>query len=138
VEVNPILVDTNAYSAYKRGTAEAVAIIQQAPALAVNAVILGELFAGFAAGTREQINRRELDQFLAVANVLLLPIDRGAADLYSSIYTQLRRAGTPIPTNDMWIGASALQHGFDVFTYDAHFAHVTGLRFGRTVAELTP
>ncbi|HUG90503.1 MAG TPA: hypothetical protein VML55_06700 [Planctomycetaceae bacterium] len=103
--MNPIFLDTNAYTAYKRGDPEALAIVQQAPALSTNAVVLGELFAGFASGTRDAANRHELDQFFAVANAAVLFVDRGTAELDSSIYMQhsqvcpARQAGHTRPTD---------------------------------------
>ena len=60
-----LLLDTNAYAAFKRGSPEAVEIIRRVPLIAVSSIVLGELLAGFAVGSRETANRQELDQFLA-------------------------------------------------------------------------
>jgi tRNA(fMet)-specific endonuclease VapC len=135
--VNPILLDTNAYAALKRGHAEAIRIVQRAPFIAISSTVLGELLGGFAFGTREAQNRQELEMFLASPRVTLHSIDRATAERYAVLFASLRAAGTPIPTNDLWIAASALQHALVLFTFDAHFRNVPGLRVGATVAELS-
>lgn len=83
--------------------------------------MLGELLAGFAVGTREAKNRAELQQFIASDRVILLLADEITAEYYATVYRNLRSKGHPIPTNDMWIAATALQHGFAIFTYDSHY-----------------
>jgi predicted nucleic acid-binding protein len=136
VEVKPILLDTNAYAAFKRGDPEAVAIVQQAPAMALNTIVLGELFGGFALGSREEENRRELVQFLSSTRVVVLPLDRITAEHYAAVFSALKKIADPIPTNDIWIAASTIQHGFALFTYDRHFRVLTGLRIGSSLVEL--
>src|SRR5262245_25964153 len=95
-----------------------------------SSIVLGELLSGFAVGTREEANRQELQQFLASERVHQLVIDAETAAQYAVVYRELRRRGRPIPTNDMWIAASALQHGFAVFSDDGHFYEVPGLHVG--------
>jgi tRNA(fMet)-specific endonuclease VapC len=134
--VNEILLDTNAYAAFKQGQAEAVDIVQRATRLALSSTVLGELLAGFAVGSREAKNRAELQQFLGSDRVHILPVDEGTAAYYASVYRSLRSKGRPIPTNDMWIAASALQHGYALFSYDGHFQHVDGLLVGASPTDL--
>jgi predicted nucleic acid-binding protein len=134
--VTDVLLDTNGYAAFKQGQAEALDIVRRAARIAVSTVILGELLAGFAAGSRETKNRSELQQFLAADRVVVLVVDEVTADYYAAVYGALRKKGQPIPTNDMWIAASALQHGFAIFSYDAHFKYVDGLLVGATSTEL--
>lgn len=110
-----ILLDTNAYAAFKRGAPQALEVLQSAPAIAVNAVVLGELFCGFAGGSKSRQNRRELVQFLASPRVSVLPIDFATAEQYASVLIALKNIGAPIPTNDLWIAASALRHGLALF-----------------------
>ena len=126
-----ILVDTNAYAAFKRGDGEALAILRAADTIGVSAVVLGELLSGFALGVREADNRRELSEFLASPRVSLLPVTEDTAGFYARVYQGLRRKGKPIPTNDLWIAATALQQGFAVFSYDRHFAEIDGLLTGQ-------
>jgi tRNA(fMet)-specific endonuclease VapC len=136
VEVSPILLDTNAYAAFKQGYPEAISILQQASGIALNSVVLGELLSGFAFGSREDVNRRELAKFLDSQRVVVLPIDRNTSDHYAKIYLALKKAATPIPTNDMWIAASAIQHDLPLYTFDRHFQAVPGLRIGNSLLEL--
>ena len=134
--ITAILLDTNAYVAFKQGNPDAVEIIQRAPMLALSSTVLGELLAGFAVGSREAKNRAELQQFLASERVHVLTVDDVTAAYYAGIYRNLREKGRPIPTNDMWIAASALQHGYALFTHDGHFQAVDGLQIGTTATEL--
>jgi tRNA(fMet)-specific endonuclease VapC len=90
-------------------------------------VSLGELLAGFRAGSQEAKNRQQVGLFLDSPRVRLLTIDEETADFYAVIVLALKRAGTPIPTNDIWIAAVAQRHGLPVYTRDAHFQAVPGL-----------
>jgi tRNA(fMet)-specific endonuclease VapC len=125
-----ILIDTNAYTAFKRNLPEAVQVIQNAPKLGLPIIVVGELLAGFAAGQREQKNKQELEQFLASPRVTVLSIDKKTTEFYASIYASLRAKGQPIPTNDLWIAALALQHSASLFSFDAHFQNIIGLTVG--------
>lgn len=118
------LVDTSAYSAFLRGHRDIADCIQKAALLAVNPVVLGELLAGFKKGSRLEANLNWLERFLASRRIRILDLDRETADRYSEIHVFLRRRGAPIPTNDVWIAASAMQHGFYVLTTDPHFERV--------------
>lgn len=126
--MNPILIDTDAYVAFKRGRPQAIAILQHAPMIAVNTIVLGELLSGFAAGSKEKDNLAELKKFLSSSRLTILPVDYQTARKYADVYIALKKKGTPIPTNDMWIAASALRHGLDLFSYDKHFKAVEDLR----------
>src|ERR1700722_11990473 len=84
-------------------------------------IVIGELRAGFAAGTREVSNEAALRRFLLKPGVGILYADDQTTHHYASIYRQLRKQGTPIPTNDMWIAALVLQHSLVLFARDAHF-----------------
>lgn len=75
-----ILVDTNAYAAFKRGDTEAVEVLRHADQIGISTVVLGELLSGFAAGRRETENRRELGAFLDSARVRLLPVEADTAE----------------------------------------------------------
>lgn len=134
--VKDVLLDTNADAAFKQGQSEIVDVVRRASRVGINSIIIGELLAGFAAGSRQTKNRSELQQFLSANRVVLLMIDEVTADYYAAVYSSLRSKGRPIPTNDMWIATSALQHGFSVCTKDGHFKHVEGMLVGATAAEL--
>src|SRR5713226_3077783 len=98
--------------------------MQEADEIAVNAVVLGELRAGFLKGRHRKKNEQELAEFLTSPRVRVLGLDEETADRYAVIMDSLRSAGTPIPTNDVWIAASAMQHGLKVVTTDQHFREV--------------
>ncbi len=100
--------------------------------------MLAELLAGFACGDREARNREELRRFLAVDSVQVIPLGLDTADSYALLYRNLRRQGTPIPSNDLWIAASCQEHGALLFSFDAHFERVPGLRLVRSWAEVLP
>jgi len=133
-----ILLDTNAYTAFMLGATEVVDVVAYADRLYLNSIVLGELLGGFAAGTREPKNRAELARFLDSPRVEVLPITTDTADSYALIYAGLRRKGHPIPTNDLWIAASAMEHGAALLTRDAHFSHIDGLRYGQRLGDFLP
>ena len=133
-----VLLDTNVYTAFMLGAAEVVDVVAHADSLYLNSIVLGELLGGCAAGTREPKNRAELARFLDSPRVKVLPITVDTADSYALIYAGLRRKGQPIPTNDLWIAASALEHGAALLTRDAHFSHVDGLRCGQRLGDFLP
>ena len=136
--MRPILIDTNAYTAFKLGDATVVEVIAHAERIYVNSIVLGELLGGFAAGTREAKHRAELARFLGSPRVEVLPVAEQTADSYSLVYASLRRKGQPIPSNDLWIAASALEHGAALLTRDAHFAQIEGLRCGQRLEDFLP
>ncbi len=122
-----IMVDTNAYSGFKRGDGGIVETLARADEILVPAIVLGELRAGFKGGRREGDNLRELEEFLATPRVSVHPLGEETAIFYAEIYTTLRAEGKPIPTNDLWIAAAALETGSILISRDAHFEAVPGL-----------
>jgi tRNA(fMet)-specific endonuclease VapC len=121
VAVSRLCLDTSAYSQFKRGHEPVVEIIDAAEWIGVSAVVLGELRTGFALGKREQTNERELASFLRSPVVHVVDVDTEVSRIYAEIVVALRRAGTPVPTNDIWIAAAAAREGATVLTYDEHF-----------------
>jgi len=122
-----IIIDTNFYSAFKRNDSEAVDLLRRAEYVGISSIIIGELFAGFRCGSREKQNRIELDQFLDSPRVEILPVDDETAEFYAQVFSELRQKGRPIPSNDLWLAASALQYGLALATYDDHFHSINGL-----------
>ena len=133
-----LLLDTNVLADFFAGDPETVEAFQRADSLALNTVVMGEMLAGFALGIRPRENRRLLGQFLATPRMSLLPLAAETAEHYAAVFLQLRRKGRPIPTNDMWVAASALEHGLALFTRDAHFGEIEGLLTAATVDDLLP
>jgi len=98
--------------------------MQEADEISINVIVLGELKSGFLGGRHREKNEQELAQFLASPRARVLGIDEETADRYAVILDFLRSAGTPIPTNDVWIAASAMQYGLRVLTMDQHFRKI--------------
>nr|UXE44315.1 ribonuclease VapC4 [uncultured bacterium] len=121
------LLDTSFYSAMMKRHDGAVRLVRSATGIALNPVILGELRYGFANGNLREQNERILSEFLDEPYVTLLPIDNVTSEFYALISSTLRKVGKPIPTNDIWIAASAMQHGCDLLTLDGHFEHISNL-----------
>ena len=122
-----VALDTNAYSDFMRGVSERVAIVRAAHAIALPFIVLGELRAGFAAGDRESANATTLQRFLASPRVSVLPADEQTTHCYAQLHRQLRDHGRPIPTNDLWIAALAVQHDLVLCTSDRHFRQIPQL-----------
>ncbi|MBI2454973.1 MAG: type II toxin-antitoxin system VapC family toxin [candidate division NC10 bacterium] len=119
-----VLLDTSAYSAYMVGHPDLRERVQQASEVCLNAVVIGEVLAAFKKETRTKENEKGLHDFLAAPRVRILSVDEETAVRYATIQDFLRRQGTPIPTNDVWIAATAAQHGLRLLTLDAHFLHI--------------
>lgn len=107
-----------------RGRQEAVAALREAEEIYLSATVLGELLAGFLSGGRRRKNEAELARFLDSPRVNLIEVDEQTAERYAVIFATLRAAGTSIPTHDLWIAASAMQHGLRLLTRDSHFQRV--------------
>ena len=90
-------------------------------------VVIAELRAGFAHGRRQADNERTLRRFLLKPGVDVVFADDQTTHYYAAVFKQLRRQGTPIPTNDMWLAALALQHNLVLHARDRHFDHLPQL-----------
>lgn len=130
-----LCIDTNAYSAYRRSKAEILTVISAASHLWVPAVVLGELRFGFVNGNQNVRHELELGRFLASPSVSVAPIDAAASREYALLSQQLRLAGVPIPTNDIWIAAAAKELCCPLLTLDAHFRCVEGLAVVQGMAD---
>jgi len=124
VEVSGVMLDTSGYAAFMRGHPGIKLALEEADRISFSPIVLGELHAGFRLGNRRAQNERELARFLRTPRVVVLDIGDETAVRYAEIIHFLRRAGTPIPTNDIWIAAGAMEHGLRVVTTDAHYASV--------------
>lgn len=119
-----VLLDTSGYSAFMRGDGKVREILQTVESIYLNPIVLGELRTGFLRGRARQKNEDWLRRFLASSRVSIIPVDDETAERYAVILDGLWAAGTPIPTNDIWIAASAMEYGLKVVTTDAHFLKV--------------
>jgi len=129
MEMSKILIDTNIYCAAMRGDQETMTVLRHVSHIGITAISIGELLSGFKAGNREKQNRLELGIFLDSQRVELYPVNEHSAEFYSSILNQLKKQGTPIPTNAIWIASIAFQHGLAMYTLDKHFTQIQGLLF---------
>jgi tRNA(fMet)-specific endonuclease VapC len=122
-----VLLDTNAYSALRRGHELVAEQVRNSEEVLVSSVVIGELLYGFRNGSRYEENTRALRSFLEDPNVRLLPVTWDTADLFGRISAGLRKKGRPLPTNDIWIAAHAMEAGADLLSSDPHFGHIDGL-----------
>jgi tRNA(fMet)-specific endonuclease VapC len=119
-----IAIDTNRYVDFVKGLLEVVQQLRRADEILMPFIVLGELRAGFAGGARTGENEANLVRFLDSRRVDLVFADEGTMHHYARLFHQLRRLGTPIPTNDLWIAALVVQHELHLFARDAHFDHL--------------
>ena len=122
-----LLLDTNAYSAFLRGHPDVVRRVRGAEQVLLSAVVAGELLFGFRNGSRYETNRRELEEFLANPFVSFLAVGLVTADRFGRVAAALKRKGRPLPTNDIWIAAQAMESGAELLSFDRHFADIDGL-----------
>jgi tRNA(fMet)-specific endonuclease VapC len=119
-----VALDTNRYVDLCKGAAETVALLEEAEAILLPFVVVGELRAGFAQGRRQAENERILRRFLLKDGVRVLFADDQTTQHYASVFRQLRKQGTPIPTNDMWLASLVLQFNLALHARDKHFDHL--------------
>lgn len=120
-------IDTCAYSRLMLGDPSLQLLMEESDLLVVPVIVLGELHSGFERGSRTAENEERLHTFLETPSVRIQDITWDIARRYSLLVNALRDAGTPLPTNDIWIAATALELGARLLTYDAHFNQVAGL-----------
>jgi tRNA(fMet)-specific endonuclease VapC len=122
-----IAIDTSRYVDLCKGVTETVELLETAGELVLPFVVLAELRAGFLLGRRQVDNERALNRLLLKEGVDVLYPDDQTTHHYASVYRQLRKQGTPIPTNDMWLAALVLQHNLALHARDRHFDHLPQL-----------
>ena len=125
-----ILLDTNAYVSFLAGGETVYQAMASADAVLMSVFVIGELLAGFRGGSRFDENRRRLEVFLSKPTVSVLDATVETSECFGHIKHLLKKAGTPIPINDVWIAAHAMEAGAVLFTSDSHFEKVPGLRIG--------
>ena len=122
-----ILLDTNAYVGFKLNLEQVVEMIASAEHIYFSPVVLGELMFGFRNGSRFRENMEDLNRFMQNEAVELVQVSSLTADRFSRIASHLKRQGTPIPTNDIWIAAQTIEFGAELITSDKHFENISGL-----------
>lgn len=122
-----LLVDTNALTRFFAGDQRVLAAMTQAEQVYLSVFVLGELYAGFSGGSRERENRELLQRIIDKPTVVLLEANAETAAYFGRLKQQLKAIGRPIPINDVWIAAHALQSASTLATFDLHFQHIIGL-----------
>jgi tRNA(fMet)-specific endonuclease VapC len=125
--IRRLVLDTSAYSRFRAGHPTVLDLLATADVVMLPVTVLGELEAGFAMGRRALENRTTLARFLGEPFVITLPSTTEVARRYGQIFAKLRQAGTPIPTNDIWIAAATIDAGAQLLTFDSHFHQVQDL-----------
>lgn len=133
-----VLLDSNAYVQLMRGRERVSRIVRSAEEVLLSAVVLGELLYGFRHGSRYERNARQMRAFLDNPYVAVVPVGETTADRYSRIAVSLRAKGRPIPTNDIWIAAHAMETGADLVSADRRFEHVDGIAWIRLRGARAP
>ena len=128
-----IILDTNAYARLLAGDNDVLSAASSAETVYMSVFVLGELFAGFAGGAKKRENRETLQRFLMKPAVKILNATAETAEVFGEVKFNLKRSGTPLPINDVWIAAHALETGSIVVTYDTHFKSIPGLRLWERV-----
>ncbi|MBA7685702.1 hypothetical protein ES703_94128 [subsurface metagenome] len=116
-----IVIDTNRYRDFCENVPHVVEQIRTVEQIYIPFITLAELRAGFLCGSIMQKNENVLNQFLNRPRVRVLLADEETTHHYARIFRQLRKQGTPIPTNDIWIAALISQHNLFLYSRDAHF-----------------
>jgi tRNA(fMet)-specific endonuclease VapC len=122
-----VALDTNRLTDLFQGDAELADRLGECDEVWLPLVVLAEIKAGFYGGTQQHRNQVLLQSFLAKPTVGVLLPERETAEHYARLFVQLKRAGTPIPDNDLWIAALVLQHDLQLITRDQHFERVPQL-----------
>ena len=121
-----MILDTNALSAWSEGLAAIETHLRSADRLVVPSIVLGEYYFGIRQSRHRSRYEKWLRQYLPLTEIAI--VTSATADAYAEICLELKRLGKPIPTNDAWISALALQHSLPVLSNDAHFDTVDGIR----------
>lgn len=124
-----IVLDTSAYSRLMRGEKRVEQVLNEADKVYLPFFVIAELLLGFKNGNREAENRTILQQFEAMPTVeRLFPTDE-TIEIFSDIFSSLKKAGKPIPVHDIWIAALAVETGSVIVHFDKHFEEVEKARF---------
>lgn len=123
-----VILDTSGYSKLFRGDRTIQTTLEEASTIYVSVVVLGELLAGFKSGSHEEKNKQILKKFILKPSVSVVAVSEETADIYAKVIHLLKKQGTPIPINDIWIAANAIETGAVIITHDLHFLKIPQVR----------
>jgi len=116
-----ILIDSNRFIDFCAGELEVVDAFEQAAMVVVPFIVLAEIRVGAQSIKRGDAQVRILGELLQQPGVRVVHSSDSTTHHYATLYARLRKAGTPIPTNDLWIAALAIEHSLVLYSRDAHF-----------------
>lgn len=119
-----VCLDTNAYSALISGDVTVLEALSEASEVYISIFVLGELYYGFTNGSKERENREVLSKFLKKPTVKIIHTTLETAEIYGRLKTSLKKKGTPVPINDLWIASHAIETGSFLKTFDSHFKSI--------------
>ena len=122
------VIDTNVYSDMMSGHAPVQRALSNFERVLVPTTVLGEILYGFVRGSKEIQNRLHLERFLSRDYVELFAVSREVSEYYALLMASLRRNGTPLPSNDVWIAAVACAEKVPLISRDRHFTKINGLQ----------
>jgi tRNA(fMet)-specific endonuclease VapC len=122
-----VALDTNRLTDLFQGDAALAERLGSCEEIWIPLFVLGEIKAGFHGGAQQHRNEILLQKLLAKPTVGVLLPGRETAEHYARLFVQLKRAGTPVPDNDLWIAALALEHDLVLITRDRHFQRIPQL-----------
>ncbi|MCD4799903.1 MAG: type II toxin-antitoxin system VapC family toxin [Methanosarcinales archaeon] len=120
-----LAVDTNAVIAYREGISEVCTLIDEADVIILPVTVLGELLYGALNSTKIEKNEQVIQIFAAYS--LVMQVDEAVATRYAKVRFNLKKNGTPIPENDIWVAAACLELEVPLLSRDGHFKYVKGL-----------
>jgi tRNA(fMet)-specific endonuclease VapC len=116
-----VCLDTNAYSALIAGDITILDALGEADEVYLSIFVIGELYYGFTNGSKEKKNREVLNHFLKKPTVKIIHTTMETAEIYGRLKTNLKKKGSPVPINDLWISSHAIETGSFLLTFDSHF-----------------
>ena len=116
-----VILESNAIIALLDGSKAVARMLENVQQVLVPAIVCGEIDAGAQGDTkRERATREAFAAFLEMEQVAVLPVMRKTGEFYARVFSFLKSAGTPIPTNDIWLAAAVLETGGLLITTDRH------------------
>ena len=121
-----LAIDTNAVIAYREGISEVCKLIDEADMIILPVTVLGELLYGALNSTKAKMNEQVIQKF--ASHSLVIQVDEAVAARYANVRFNLKKKGTPIPENDIWIASACLELEVPLLSHDGHFNFVDGLK----------